>query len=113
MIFDGTAILLTESVEVKTRALDGAEWSALNSAQFDVDVPAAVIGRHVFYNNSAYDATDDDDAIATDKVALLPGETATFANYTSYARGINGLMVDVTDLSGTPTAAEQSKARSA
>ena len=42
----------------------------------------------------------DDDAIASDKSALLPGQTATFANYTSYSRGINGLMVDI---AGLPT----------
>ena len=47
----------------------------------------------------------DDEAIASDKVALLPGETATFANYTSYARGINGIMVDIADLASEPTLA--------
>ncbi len=60
-----------------------------------------VVGRLVFYNSSAFDGHDpaantrDDAAIASDKVALLPGQTATFANYTSYSRGINGIMVDV------------------
>jgi hypothetical protein len=32
------------------------------------------------------------------KTALLPGQWATFANYTSYDRGINGIMVDVANL---------------
>jgi len=59
---------------------------------------ARVIGRHVFYNGSAFDATSDDDAIATDKTPLLPGGTAAFANYTSYSRGINGVMVDLAGL---------------
>jgi hypothetical protein len=73
---------------------------------------AAVVGRYVFYNNSAFDGNDpaasaaDDAAIATDKEALLPGEMASFANYTSYARGINGVMIDVDGLAGTPTAAD-------
>ncbi|MBN2474997.1 MAG: tandem-95 repeat protein [Pirellulales bacterium] len=75
----------------------------------------AVVDRHVFYNNSAFDGNDpaadarDDDAIAPDKTALLPGQTATFANYTNCAMGINGLMIDVTNLgllSRTPTAAD-------
>ncbi len=71
--------------------------------------PTQVVGRWVFYNNSAFDGNDaglnaaDDAARATDKVALLPGETATSANYTSYSRGINGLMVDIHRLDGTPT----------
>jgi hypothetical protein len=69
------------------------------------NAPAAtVMGRRVFYNNSAFDGADpaanskDDAAIATDKRALLPGQSATFANYTSYFRGINGVMVDVAGL---------------
>jgi hypothetical protein len=73
---------------------------------------ATVIGRWVFYNNSAWDGnnpaanTNDDNAIATDKTALLPGGTATFANYTSYSRGLNGIMVDIANLPDTPTASD-------
>ena len=74
--------------------------------------PKRVTGRHVFYNNSAWDGNDaganaaDDAAIATNKSPLLPGETANFANYSSYWRGINGIMVDIADMSGVPTAAD-------
>jgi hypothetical protein len=62
---------------------------------------SAVVGRFIFYNNSAFDGRDpaataaDDAAIAADKSALLPGQRATFANYTSYATGINGVFVDL------------------
>ena len=77
-------------------------------------IPATVVGRWVFYNNSAFDGNDpavdarDDAAIAPDKQALLPGQQASFANYTSYARGINGIMIDVAGLpaAATPTAAD-------
>ena len=37
------------------------------------------------------------------KQALLPGETATFVNYTSYLRGINGIMIDFNTLAVVPT----------
>jgi len=63
-----------------------------------------VTARHVFYNDSAFDGNSpapnrqDDNAIATDKQVLLPGQTATFANYTSYSSGINGVMIDVVGL---------------
>ena len=69
-----------------------------------------VVARQIFYNNSKWDGHTgfedgdpaanefDDAAIATDKTALLPGQTATFANYTSYHRGINGVMIDVDGL---------------
>jgi hypothetical protein len=56
---------------------------------------------HVFYNNSAWDAFDpgasaaDDAAIAPDKAPLRSGEKAAFANYTSYASGINGIIIDM------------------
>src|SRR5205823_11384849 len=75
---------------------------------------ATVVDRRVFYNHSAWDNNDagnnaaDDNAIATDKQALLPGHTATFANYTSYSRGINGIIVDVKNLppGAGPTSAD-------
>jgi subtilisin family serine protease len=68
--------------------------------------PAEVVARSVFYNGSSFDGRDasagaaDDAAIATDKAALLPGRAASFANYTSYSKGINGIMVDVRGASG-------------
>ena len=72
-------------------------------------VEASVVGRHVFYNNSAFDQNNsaanasDDAAIAPDKTALLPGETATFANYTSYSGGLNGIMIDIANPGGPVT----------
>jgi len=70
-------------------------------------VAATVGGRHVFYNNSYFDVQSDGNAVAGDKQALLPGGTATFANYTSYDKGINGVMVDIFDLGGnTPRLAD-------
>ena len=89
-------------------------------------VTDGVVGRYVFYNNSFWDGNDpsananDDDAIApspvvTDpgepakelgKEALLPGETASFVNYTSYSKGLNGIMVDIAGMTGTPTLAD-------
>ncbi len=95
----------------------------------DMTVPSVaseVVGRHIFYNNCAWDGddpapnTNDDMAIAPPpaisdaggpdkelgKWALLPGETATFVNYTSYDKGINGIMVDTQWLTTTPTVAD-------
>ena len=65
-----------------------------------VPVDTAVVGRYLFYNQSAYDGDNasanaaDDNAIAPDKVALLPGETATYQNISNYSRGINGIIID-------------------
>jgi hypothetical protein len=73
---------------------------------FDEAPPSGgeVVARHLFYNNSAFDGfqaaanTSDDGAIASDKSVLLPGETAGLAHYTSYSRGVNGIMIDMTGL---------------
>jgi hypothetical protein len=40
--------------------------------------------------------------LAPDKHALLPGQSADFANYTNYDKGLNGVMIDVLALAATP-----------
>jgi hypothetical protein len=65
-----------------------------------------VVSRLTFYNNSAWDGFTpeasalDDEAVAVDKTALLPGDVANFSNYTSYTRGLNGIMVDISAVGG-------------
>ena len=63
---------------------------------------ASIVARSLFYNESAFDGYDpslnynDKWARATDKLAYLPGSgQATFANISSYSRGINGLMIAI------------------
>ena len=81
--------------------------------------PTQIAGTYVFYNNCKWDGHSgltngdpaanqwDDNAIAPDKTPLLPGGTGSFGNYTSYTKGLNGLMVDIAGLAGrTPTAAD-------
>ena len=98
-------ILVNGVVDVTGATAHGAVQLQVTSQIF---LPAAVVGRYVFYDNSAFDGNDlsanasDDGAIAPDKSALLPGNTASFANYTSFSKGINGVMVDVANLPGTP-----------
>ncbi len=94
---------------------DYGSGSAAVAVTMDADVTMTAVynstvqGAYVFYNNSAWDGNNpaananDDNAIATDKTPLLPGAKATFANYTSYSRGLNGIMVDISSLPGTPT----------
>jgi hypothetical protein len=61
---------------------------------------SSVAGVHLFYNNSAFDGNgslvtaSDFAAIASDKLPLGPGQTASFANISGYSRGINGFFVD-------------------
>ncbi len=60
--------------------------------------PSEIVQRSIFYNGASLDKHPNDDAIAPDKTPLLPGHTASLANYTSYSRGINGVMVDIDGL---------------
>lgn len=68
------------------------------------DFNTTVVTELIYYNNSSFDGDaaaaneNDDDAIAPDKEAFELGDTAEFDNYTSYARGINGIMMDVEQL---------------
>ena len=64
---------------------DGNNGLRTDYSDMSVTLKAEVVGRHVFYEHSNWDdpsidGRDDDDAIATDKKALRPGETAVFAN---------------------------------
>ena len=100
------------SIRVRTMDRAGNSFDEVIAVNVTNVREASIAGRKIFYNRSYFDGNNaaatlaDDTAIATDKTALLPGETATFANYTSYSRGINGIMVDITGLPGTLTASD-------
>ncbi|MEE8452929.1 MAG: hypothetical protein V3R99_13470, partial [Thermoguttaceae bacterium] len=82
-------------------AFGGDTGLSIRTLRYVSNPGPVVMGRHVFYNDSFFDGNDplpnegDDKAIAPDKKALLPGETASFSNYTSYSKGINGVMFDI------------------
>lgn len=116
---NGTLVSLTAPLTADGRSfqkwqLNGADYStspnvsvALSGSETLTAVYASsVVGSFVFYNHSFWDGNDpsanaqDDHAIATDKSPLLPGQVAAFRNYTSYSRGINGIMIDISGLAG-------------
>ncbi|WP_419194494.1 dockerin type I domain-containing protein [Novipirellula herctigrandis] len=78
----------------------------------DLPTPATIESRLLFYNNSDFDGNDsaantaDEGAIASDKQALLPGQNASFANYTSYSRGVNGIIIDIANLPASGLSAD-------
>lgn len=71
------------------------------------EVRASIAARHVFYNNATganlSSAGAANNAIASDKSPLLPGNASTFANYSNYSRGLNGIIFDVNNLPATTT----------
>jgi len=68
---------------------------------------ATIANRRVFYNNAIggnlSSAGSAENAIASDKNALLPGGASIYANYTNYVLGLNGLIVDIRNLPATTT----------
>jgi hypothetical protein len=67
-------------------------------------LPATIVARQLFYNNSVLDGDDpaanaaDDNAIAADKSPLLAGQSNPIGSVSGYALGINGLMIDAANL---------------
>jgi hypothetical protein len=106
----GTATIGVRLRDEGGTANGGVDVSGVQTFTITVQKQPRVVGRKLFYNQSSFDGNSasagvaDDGAIATDKVALVNGAKATFANYSSFSRGITGIMVDVWGLAGTPTA---------
>ncbi|MDZ4848818.1 MAG: cadherin domain-containing protein [Pirellulaceae bacterium] len=80
--------------------------NVLNVAEF-----SSVTNRRVFYNRSTSSVFGNGsgnpiNAIDNTKNALLPGQSTSFANYTNYSKGLNGIVVDFVNQIGTPTAAD-------
>ncbi len=74
---------------------------------------AGVVNRQLVYNNSSFDSNtpavgpNEDAALAIDKTAYLPGTGgSTFDSISSYALGINSVVIDVASVHGTLTAAD-------
>jgi hypothetical protein len=89
---------------VKIKANDGKGES---EKMMTIDVatpPSHVLGRYIFYNNSAWDQTmipeenPDVRAIAPNKQALLPGQNTDVQNYINYSKGINGILIEMDNL---------------
>lgn len=96
-----------------TGGVVGGAYTAYAEIPFIVkqaQAQTSLFARRVFYNLSKYDGNraavdtgivsgtlnDDSDAIDTSKNPLLPGGgSASFANWTGFAQGINGLIYDV------------------
>jgi hypothetical protein len=100
------------TVTVNIVATDGALSSNLATSTINITNGQSgggqVLGNRLFYNNSKYDGNDsaingasDDAAIATDKIGFNGSGTATFANVSSFFRGITGVMVDLSHSIGT------------
>lgn len=114
--YSGLGSFAVKANQVLVANPDGLKFTVPAPAQ-----KAQIVARHIFYNNSYYDGNkaaidpapiagannDDADAIDPSKSPLMVGDgQATFANWTGYNKGINGLIYDVKDATRTPVAAD-------
>jgi subtilisin-like proprotein convertase family protein len=92
----------SHSITVKATSTDGS----MVSDDFTINVlnvdDAVLTSRQIYYKGSNFD-DGDVGAVAPGKSVLESGQTATFANYTSYWKGINGFVIDLNDLNQVPT----------
>ncbi len=112
---------LTDTATVTAPASAPDSYTANNTSTFSAAVQgttsASVVGRYLFYGHSSFDGNNASNAtaptlatlttdIATDKVALLPGQTANFNNYSNFTNGVNGIAFDLAGAGGTVTASD-------
>jgi hypothetical protein len=98
------------SADITIRATDiyGNEVEDTFTVTVTVNQTVEIAARHVFYNNSMSDGGDpaagpgDDNAIAAGKDVMLPGGTPSPANYSNYWLGVNGIMVDISEMFADP-----------
>ncbi|MDZ4851297.1 MAG: VCBS repeat-containing protein, partial [Pirellulaceae bacterium] len=84
----------------------GTDLSTVKTFTIAITSFTAVADRKLFYHRSTSTvfgngSGNPTNAIDTTKTALLPGQTASFSNYTNYVRGLNGILVDLSGTLGT------------
>jgi VCBS repeat-containing protein len=96
-----TPTVATTAQTVTITANDGTNTATIT---FNVTIHTTIATRGMIYANAT--GASASTAIATDKRALLPGQSSSFANYSNYSRGLNGLVVDIAGLPASVTSAQ-------
>ncbi len=106
----GNQLRLNTALDFETKSTYSVRVRSLGTPSFAVEkvltinvtnvAESIVRGRNVFYNRSTSTVFGDGtgnptNAIDSTKLAMLPGQPTSTANYTNYSRGINGLIVDL------------------
>jgi hypothetical protein len=92
-----TGVINNQTVTITATDKNGG----ISNVTFLINAQVTIASRAVVYNNAT--SPGGTATLAGDKVALLPGQTAKFANYTNYSRGLNGLVVDFAGLPSSTT----------
>ena len=86
-------VTINAPTTVSMRVLSGGEWSGIVSGTFEIE--SSVVTRGIAYGGAT--AAYGPNAIDTNKVAyqFLPGTSTSRANFTSYTRGLNRVVVEL------------------
>ena len=103
------AIAIGHNVQLRLRMVsdDGINvsgWRVDSTQSCGVPAPVAastIAARSVLYGGAT--GASASTSLATDKTPLLPGQSSTFANYTNYSLGLNGIVVDINGLPAATT----------
>lgn len=101
-----------ETTEIEFTIDDGSATSPIATARVRNTAPAEVLGRHLYYAGAKYDDPlpgphYHNAAYDTSKTAYQAGSgAATFANVSSYTRGINGIVLYTNGDYGLPSASD-------
>jgi Bacterial Ig domain/Dockerin type I domain len=80
------------------------ELGVSSTGNVNITVSATISQRGLVYAGATGSSAST--SLATDKVPLLPGQSSTYANYTNYSKGLNGVVLDVAGLPAATTDVE-------
>ena len=96
-----------QAITTGSGASNSVLWALANASDhlpvvvdYRYQVPS-IASAGIFYDGSSFDTASDLDS-TSGKTPLLPGETATFENYHSYSKGINGMVLEVNEIPTVP-----------
>lgn len=107
-MYDDTTVVAGTQYFYVVKAIDLAGTSPASNELTVTPPMPTVVANSVFYNGSTFDGFNgssnlpDTTSVPSNKQTLLPGQTATFQNVTSYSKGINGVLVDVANFYNLP-----------
>jgi hypothetical protein len=94
-----TTFIASQTVTITGNDEDGGS----STVTFSISARSTIATRGLYYNGAAGSSAS---TSLSDKVALLPGQSSTFANYTNYSLGLNGFVIDVVGLPSITTDAQ-------
>jgi ribonuclease/Cadherin domain/Dockerin type I domain len=99
----GWSYQATDFVSGQVATIFANDGTNVSSVTFTITAFSTIATRGLVYAGATGASAS---TSLSDKVPLLPGQSSTFDNYTSYSRGLNGLVIDVPGLPASTTTSQ-------